>query len=401
MPLYQYKGIDSAGKKASGTVDAESEKAARAKLRKLRIFPTAVISEGGGTGMHLTRMSGKVRVTDIANMTRQLAVLLNASIPLIDTLAAAQDQVENPKIRKAMAEIKEKVSGGARLADCMQSYPDVFDNIFVYMVKAGEASGSLDVVFNRLAEFKEKQAELGAKIKGAMMYPVIMFTVAVAMIGFLFTNVVPKITKLFEKQKAALPLPTEIVMGMTAFVNDYWYVVLAGMALAWFALQSWKRTARGREKIDEWKLKMPIFGELNRKVAVARLARTLSTLLNSGVQLLAGLEIVKNVMDNVVLARVIDETIVAVKEGEPLVTPLKRSGKFPTLFLQMIMVGEKTGMLEQMLEKVANTFDTEVDHYIGDMMSMITPIMLVFMGLAIGFIVMAVLMPILEFANMS
>lgn len=399
MSLFQYKGIDAAGKKVSGTVDADSDKGARSKLRKLKIFPTHVTpADKGGGGF--SGFSKSVKVTEVANVTRQLAVLLNANIPLIDALAAAQDQTENPIIRKAFAEIKEKVSEGARLADCMQSYPEVFDDIFTYMVKAGEASGSLDVVFNRLADFKENQAELKAKIKGAMTYPVIMLIVAVGMIAFLFTSVVPKITKLFEKKKAALPLPTEIVMNITAFINDYWYVVIAGLVMAFFAFQSWKRSAAGREKLDRWKLTAPVFGELNRKVAVARLSRTLSTLLNSGVQLLAGLDIVKNVMDNVILARVIDETIVSVKEGEPLVAPLKRSGQFPTLFLQMIAVGEKTGMLEQMLEKVANTYDTEVDHYIGDMMTLITPIMLVFMGLTIGFIVMAVLMPILEFSDM-
>ena len=401
MPVFEYKGIDAAGKKASGTIDAESDRAARTKLRKLRIFPTSVALEGSGSVFKMARASSKVTIIDVANVTRQMAVLLNAGIPLIDSLSAAQDQTENPSIRKAMAEIREKVSEGARLADCMQNYPEVFDNIFVFMVKAGEASGSLDVVFNRLAEFKENQAELGAKIKGALMYPVIMMIVAIAMIGFLFTNVVPKITKLFEKQKAALPLPTEIIVNITAFVNDYWFIVLGGAVCAWLAFKSWKKTAGGREKIDNWRLKAPIFGELNRKVAVARFARTLSTLLNSGVQLLAALDIVKNVMDNVILERVIDETIVAVKEGEALAAPLKRSGKFPSLFLQMITVGENTGMLEQMLERVANTFDTEVDHYIGNMMSLITPIMLVFMGLTIGFIVMAVLMPILEFANMS
>lgn len=401
MPVFEYKGIDSSSKKVSGTIDADSEKAARSKLRKQKIFPTKIVLEGSHSFFQPKRFFKSVKISEIANMTRQLAVLLNASIPLVDSLAAVQTQVENPILRKALGEIKEKVSEGSRLGDCLQAYPKIFDNISVSMVKAGEASGSLDLVFERLADFKENEVELRDKIKGAMTYPVIMILVAVGLIGFLFTNVIPEITVLFEKQEAALPLPTEIIIGITHFINDYWFVVLFMIAFFVFLAKRWLKSVRGREKVDHWKLTAPVFGELNQKVAVARFARTLSTLLVSGVQLLQGLDIVKDVMNNTVLCAVIQNTVVSVKEGESLAEPLRRSGRFPPLFLQMVTVGEKTGMLEKMLERVASTYDREVNQYVGQMVSLITPFMLIILGGIIFFIVMAVLMPILELASVA
>lgn len=396
MPVFEYKGVDANSKNVSGVIDAESEKAARAKLRKQRVFPTKIVQGGARGGKKGGKFFQNVTVEEVASMTRQLAVLLGAQIPLIDSLAATLDQVENPIIRKALTETKDKVSEGARLGDCMQAFPKVFDNIYIFMVKAGEASGALDVVLKRLADFKEAQAEMKAKIKAAMTYPVIMAIVATGMLGYIFTSVVPKITAVFEKQKAVLPGPTQVIISITYVIQNYWWlVILCGVGI-FFAIRSYARTAKGRERLDEFKLKAPVFGDLNRKVAVARLSRTLSTLLNSGVQLLPGLDIVRNVMDNVVLSKIIESTMVSVKEGESLAEPLRRSGKFPTLFIHMVTVGEKTGMLEQMLEKVADTYDTEVDHAIDGMTSLLTPVMLVVMGGAIGFIVFAVMMPILQ-----
>lgn len=395
MPVFTYKGVDAASKNVSGVIDAESEKAARAKLRKMRVFPTKVALEGGSSKKS-SKFFQTVTVEEIASMTRQLAVLINASIPLIDALSATLDQVENPIIRTAMTEIKDKVTEGARLGDCMAAYPKVFDNIYIFMVKAGEASGALDVVLQRLADFKEAQAEMKAKIKSAMTYPVIMAIVATGMLGYIFTGVVPKITAVFQKQKAVLPMPTQIIIQITYVIQNYWWLVaIIGVGL-FFAFRSYARSKNGRARIDDLKLKIPVFGDLNRKVAVARFSRTLSTLLNSGVQLLQGLDIVRNVMDNVVLSKVIEATMVSVKEGESLADPLRRSGRFPTLFIHMVTVGEKTGQLEQMLQKVADTFDTEVDHSIDAMTALLTPVMLVVMGGAIGFIVFAVMMPILQ-----
>jgi len=396
MPVFDYKGVDASSKNVSGTIDAESEKAARAKLRKQRIFPTKIAPGGSGFSLKNIKLFQTVKVEEVAAMSRQLAILLNANIPLIDSLGATVDQIENPIIRKALAEIKEKVSEGARMGECMEAYPKVFDSIYIHMVKAGEASGSLDVVLTRLADFKESQADLKATVKGAMTYPVIMVIVSVGMLGYLFTSVVPKIASVIEKQDAVLPIPTQIVLGITHVVENYWFFVAIGFALVGFAFTAWKKSPKGRATLDEWSLKLPVFGMFNMKIAVARFSRTLATLLNSGVQLLQGLQIVKNVMDNVVLAKIIDEVVVSVKEGESLAEPLKRSGRFPSMFLHMITVGEKTGQLESMLERVADNYDKEVDNAVKAMTSLLTPVMLVFMGGTVGFIVFAVLMPILQ-----
>lgn len=396
MPIFEYKGIDGNSKNVSGLIDAESDKAARAKLRKQRIFVTKIMLEGSGSGLKRRHFFKGIDVTDIASMTRQLAVLLNANIPLIDSIIATGEQVEHPEIRKALAEIKEKVSEGGRLGDSMQVYPKIFDSIYINMVKAGEASGALDKVLTRLADYKESQAELKAKVKSAMMYPVIMLLVAGGMLTYIFTSVIPKITKVFEKKKMAMPLPTEIVINITYIIENYWFLVLIAMVLMVLAYISWSKTPSGRRRIDEFVLNMPLFGELNKKIAVSRLARTLSTLLNSGVQLLPGLDIVRNVMDNVVLSKVIENVMVSVKEGESLADPLKRSGRFPSVFLHMVTVGEKTGQLESMLEKVAETYDREITSYVDGMTSILTPVMLVVMGGVIAFIVAAVLMPILQ-----
>lgn len=398
MPVFEYTGVDANSKKVSGVIDAESDKAARAKLRKQRIYPTKLVQEGSRKGLKDIRLFSGVTVEEVAAMTRQMAVLLGANIPLIDTLAATLEQVENQEIRKALADIKERVSEGARLGDCMMTYPKVFDNIYIYMVKAGEASGSLDVVLLRLADYKEEQAKLKAKIASAMYYPVFMIVVAILILAYIFTYVVPKITKMFVKQKLTLPWYTQLIMKITEFLTTWQYVLVLVGVISFFIFLfiRYKNSPKGREQLDRWRLRLYVFGELSQKVAVARFAKTLSTLLSSGVQLLPALEIVRNVMDNVVLSKIIEDTMVSVKEGESLADPLRRSGRFPSMFIHMIVVGEKTGLLEQMLEKVADTYDNEVNTFIDGMTSLLTPVMLVGMGLTIGFIVVSVMAPIFQ-----
>lgn len=396
MPVFEYKGLNAQSKNVKGTVDADSEKAARSKLRKMKIYPTKIVPEGQGGGLKNIRLFKSISVKDVAGMTRQLSILLNANIPLIDSLAATQDQTENPDIRKALGDIKEKVSEGSRLGDCMQSYPKIFDPIYIHMVKAGEASGALDIILARLAEYKEGQDELKSKVTSAMTYPILMVVGSVAMLAYLFTEVIPKIAGVIKKQKAALPLPTEIVLGITEFVQNYWLLVLIFFAILIFGFRYWKKTPKGHQKFDEMMLRVPLFGKLTLKIAVARFSRTLSTLLSSGVQLLQALGIVKNVMNNVVLEKMVAEVMVDVKEGENLADTLKATGQFPSMFLHMIAVGEKTGQLEEMLDKVASTYSKEVENYIDAMTSLLTPVMLIFMGGMIGFIVFAVLLPILQ-----
>lgn len=396
MPIFEYKGLNAQSKNIKGTIDADSEKAARSKLRKMKIYPTKIVPEGQGGGLKNIRLFKTIKVKDVASMTSQLSILLNANIPLIDAIAATQDQTENPDIRKALGDIKDKVSEGARLGDCMQAYPKIFDSIYINMVKAGEASGSLDVILERLAEYKEGQDALKSKVGSAMTYPILMVVASLAMLAYLFTEVIPKIAGVIKKQKAALPLPTEIVLGITEFIQNYWLLVVILIVAIGFGFRYWKNSPKGHRKFDETKLKLPLFGKLILKIAVARFSRTLSTLLSSGVQLLQALGIVKKVMNNVVLEDMVAEVMVDVKEGENLAQTLKATGQFPSMFIHMVAVGEKTGQLEEMLEKVAHTYDKEVENYIDGMTALLTPVMLIFMGLMIGFIVFAVLLPILQ-----
>lgn len=396
MPIYHYKGMDASSKAVKGIVDADSEKAARAKLRKQKIFPTSL--NVGGTNKKKS-FGNRVTAKDISQMTRQLSILLKASIPLIDSLAAVQDQVENPILRKAIADIKEKVSEGSRMWETLKAYPKIFDPIYVNMIKAGEASGALELIVERLAEYKESQVEMRAKITSAMIYPGILITFTVGMMIFLFGFVIPEMARLFEKQKVALPKLTQIVLWISHFVTDYWPGIIIFVVASVVLFRSYKNTEAGRRRLDAYKLKMRVLGIVNQKIVVARFSRTLSTLLASGVQLLQGLEIVRDVLNNVVLAEVVNITITRVKEGESLSQTLNQTGHFPHMFIHMLSIGEKTGMLEDMLEKIAITYDNEAKNAIQGLTSLITPLIALFMGLVVALVVFSVLMPIMQLGN--
>ena len=333
-------------------------------------------------------------------MTRQLATLLGANIPLVDALSALADQIENPLLKKSISQIKDKVTGGARLADAMKAFPKVYSDLYIHMIRAGEASGALEAVLERLADFTEYQAMLKSKVMGAMMYPIIMSGVGMSLMLYLLISVVPKIVSIFEDAEAVLPLPTRILMAVSSFAQNYWYLIILGMILAGYFIRRYIKTPAGRMRLDRLSLKAPIFGELFRKIALSRFSRTLSTLLRSGVQLLQALDIVKNVVNNKVLAEVIDNTQHSVKEGESIAEPLKRSGQFPPMVVHMITVGEKTGALETMLEKVADTFDTEVDTTVNTMTTLLEPLMILVMGGVVSFIVLSILLPILKMSEL-
>lgn len=398
MPVFHYKGIDAASKSIKGIVDAESEKAARAKLRKQRIYPThlkAETSKSGGGKRFSSSVSGK----DIAHMTRQLAILLNANIPLVEALAAVQDQVDHPLLRQALADIKEKVSEGTRFWEAMRAYPRIFDTIFVNMVKAGESSGSLELILTRLADYKEDQVELMSKVQTAMIYPVIMITISLGMMVFLFGFVLPEMARLFEKQRIALPTITQIVLSLSHFLTDHWLAILIFVTAGIVLFRIYKNSANGRRRLDNYKLTMPIFGVVTQKVVVARLSRTLSTLLSSGVQLLQGLEIVRDILNNVVLAEVINPAIASVKEGESLSDTLKQSGRFPNMFIHMLAIGERTGMLENMLSKIADTYALETKNAIANMTAVINPVMVIFMAIIVVIVVVSVMLPIMSMST--
>jgi len=404
MAVLVYKDINKEGKNVSGVIEAESEKAGRIKLRQMGIFPTSINSEGkgGGGGFSLNmevsfgRYFQRVKVKDVALLTRQLSTLIQANIPLVDALTAVIDQTENPKLRLVISDVKEKVTEGSRMADAMANHKKVFSELYVNMVGAGETSGALDVVMDRLAYFTENHAQLRSKIMGALMYPIIMAGVGFGLVGFLIVYVVPKVTKIFDDVHATLPLPTQILIAISSILQNYWYLVILGILLAVYLIRRYFRTPGGIALFDKWSLKAPIFGRLFRIVAIARFARTLSTLMKSGVQLLNSLDIVKNIVQNTLLTAAIEESKVRVREGESLAEPLKRSGHFPPMVTHMISIGEKTGALEAMLERIADAYEIEVDTTVSTLTTLLEPLMILMMGGIVSFIVMSILLPILQ-----
>lgn len=407
MPIFEYKGINAQGKQVNGIVESENEKGGRSKLRRGGVYVTDIYLEGTKGGFSLFGKSKgipflkRVKTKELAHCTRQLATLLGSGVPLVEALTAMQEQVENPILKKSISQIKEKVVEGTRLADAMREHPKIYNKLYLSMVEAGEASGNLELVLARLADFTEYQAMLKGKILGAMTYPLIMALVGFGLMIYLLSSVVPDIVVIFEDAKAALPLPTRILIGLSNFMQDYWWVVLIVTALGIWLMFRYAKTPKGRHRIDGLSLKAPIFGELFRKVAISRFSRTMSTLLNSGVQLLPALDNVKNVVNNVVLSEAIESTRTSVKEGESIAEPLNKSRQFPPLVIHMIKVGEKTGNLEAMLEKVADSYDNEVDTTVNSLATLLEPLIIIIMGGIVTFVVLSILLPILDMTKLQ
>ncbi len=403
MAVFQYIGIDSKGKRAAGTVDAENERSARARLRRMNIFPTSLGIEGAmkqkvGLGMQIdfSKYFQRIKVQEIAIMTRQLATLLDANIPLVDALTALVDQVENPKLRTMLARVKDKVMEGSKLSDALKGYPKVFGDLYVNMINAGENSGALDIVLQRLADFTEGQAKLRSKVIGAMIYPAIMSVVGFLLMIALLVVVVPKVTAIFEDTGATLPLPTKILMGVSGTLSNYWYIFAIGVPLIVYGVKKYLKTPAGIAMWDRKALTIPLFGKLNRMIIIARFSRTLATLLASGVPLLVSMDIVRNIVTNTRLRDVIEQTRDSVREGQSVADPLKRSKEFPPLVTHMIAIGEKTGELESMLERVADTFDSEVDNTLATLTTLLEPLMIIVMAAVVSFIVLSILLPIMK-----
>jgi general secretion pathway protein F len=346
-------------------------------------------------------ITGRISAQDLAVATRQLAVLVHAGIPLVEAMTALVDQVDHERLKRVLGDVKQRVNEGAALADAMAAHSRVFSTLYVNMIRAGEHSGALEVVLKRLAEFTESQARLRSKILATMVYPAAMVCIGSVVMGILFTVVVPKITRILSETNAVLPWYTHVTIGFSSLVAGYWWAILGGAALGVWGFVRWKASPGGRERWDRFRLRAPIFGSVSRNIAVGRFARTLSTLLRSGVPLLTALDIVKNVMGNVRLAEVIDQARDAIREGESIAAPLKRSGEFPPLVHHMVAVGERSGALEEMLATVADTYESQVEASISALTSLLEPLMIVTMGVVVAFIVFSVLMPILQINNLA
>ena len=410
MPVYQYRGYKVDGASATGIVVAESPKVARLKLRKDYVFPTEMAEQEGATKTVIPRSSsglsaGVARsavltVSDVALMTRQLATLLVAGLPLVDALGVLMDQTEKKGVKGLLADVREAIRGGASYSAVLERYPRDFSSIYVHMVRAGEASGALDQILFRLAEFLEKQLALKNKVTNAILYPAIMLVVGTLVLFFLVTFVVPKITAVFAHSKQALPWPTIVLMEISQFCSDYWMVLLAGILIGIWGLRRFKKTETGRVLADRLLLQLPLIGQVARMVSISRLASTLATMLSSGVQLLEALDVSRRVLNNRVLEQAVEEARQNIREGETIAEPLKRSGQFPPLVTHMIAVGEKSGEMEEMLRRIGQIYDGEVDRVITRFTSLLEPIMIVVMGVVVLFIVVAILLPIFEMGQM-
>jgi general secretion pathway protein F len=410
MPVYAYKGLDSKGKAVTGNKEADGAKGLRAVLRRDGIFLTEFREQdvaklagiGGGGGISLRRdvdlktLFGWVSKQDVAVFTRQVATLLKAGIPLTETLAALTEQTENSRLRTIVGHLRQQVNEGSSYADALGQHPKVFPDLYVNMVRAGETAGNLDQVCFRLADFEEAALRLRSKVTSALIYPAVMLVVGTIIMGILMILVVPKITAIFQDMGKSLPWNTELLIWTSRFIARWWPLLLALAIALGILFRAWKRTPKGRHLYDRIVLKLWVIGPLQRIVGVSRFARTLGTMLASGVPLLKALDIVKYILDNMVLQKVVEEAHDAIREGETIAAPLKRSKQFPPLVTHMIAVGERSGQLESMLENVAEAYDRDVEAKLQRLTALFEPAMILLMGGVVAFVVFSILMPIMD-----
>lgn len=402
MPVYEYKGVTSQGKKVFGVQDGEGLKAVRTKLKKDGIV-VLEIREGGGLRARGSReirlFSGRVRLGNLANATRQLATLLSSGLPLMDALTVLVEQEETQALKSALSSVRDAVREGASLAEALKANPKAFSQLYINMVSAGEASGTLEITLDRLADFLDEQVRFRGKFAAALAYPAIMTVIGVGVLFFLFSFVLPRVVGMFEDMKQQLPFMTIALLWVVKFLSTLWWAILIVLGGSGYYLQRYFSTPTGKAWLDARLLRFPVFGNLIKMIAVSRFTRTLGTLLQSGVPTLMALDIVKSVVGNTVLADAIHMARENVREGESIADPLRRSGLFPPVVIQMVAVGEKSGELEKMLLKISDSFDRTVETRITALMSLLEPIIILVMGLVVGFIVIAIMLPILQMSS--
>jgi len=396
MPIYFWKGKNSYGDKRSGQYEAHDEASVHAYLKKLRITPTSVKEKPKDILEGIPFFQPKVTGRDVVIFTRQLSTMIDAGLPLVQSLEILANQQENPTFKKVLREIKTDVETGTTFADGMKKHPHIFDNLFCNMIEAGELGGILDTILSRLAEFMEKAMTLKKKVKGAFTYPVICLCIAVVILGVILIFVVPTFEKMFADFGAALPVPTQIVVAMSNFVKSNIIYLIGFIMMVIFAFKKFYKTDLGERKIDAMSLKAPVFGELILKVSVAKFTRTLGTMLQSGVPILEALNVVAKTAGNRTIETAVFRVADSISEGRSIAEPLEETGIFPNMVVQMISVGESTGALDAMLTKIADFYDEEVDQAVENLTAMIEPFMMVFLGGMIGGLVVSMYLPIFQ-----
>jgi type IV pilus assembly protein PilC len=421
MPRFTYVALDSRGEESTGLVEAASTNEAIGQLRQAGFFPTNVYEEGkGGTpagkankraakaaqveqprekakGIVLFQRK-RVKPKILMIFTRQLATLIDSGLPLLRSLTVLSKQERDPVLKKTIDKLADSVQGGNTFSESLAQYPRIFNDLYVNMVKAGEVGGVLELVLTRLAEFQEKAAKIKNKVAAAMVYPLIVMTMAIAIMGFLLVFIVPKFEAIFHDMLGDRPLPgiTTFVITVSRFVQTHWMVIIAIIIASIAAYKFTNRTPRGKSTIDGVKLCFPLFGDIIRKTAISRFSRTLGTLVTSGVPILQALNITRETAGNLVIARAIAQVHESVKEGESIVQPLEASAAFPPMVVSMIDVGEETGQLPEMLLKIADVYDDEVDNSVAAMTAALEPMMIVFLAVMVGTIVIALFLPLIS-----
>ncbi len=424
MPKFKFTAMDAKGRETQDVIEADSQARAIAMVREKGLFPTNVSEIGakaapgkpggprrgaaqtakGGLSSELRMpkfMAARVKLKNLVVFTRQLATLSDAGLPLLRGLRILQKQEKLPALRDAISAMAESVEGGSTFAEAIGQHPKVFDKFFVNMIKAGEAGGALETVLTRLAEFMEKAQRLRNKVKGAMVYPVVVLVMAMAILSFLLIFVIPKFEEIFTEllEGEKLPALTQFVIGASNAMAHKGGWVLGGIAALWFALRLFRKSALGGVVVDRLKLRAPVFGGLVRRTSIANFTRTLGTLMTGGVPILQALNIVREIAGNEVIAKAVTQIHDSVKEGESMVMPMEASGVFPGMVVSMVQVGEETGALPDMLMKIADTYDDEVDTAVEALTSIIEPIMIIFLAVIVGTIVIAMFLPLVQIIN--
>jgi type IV pilus assembly protein PilC len=393
MPVFTFSGKDASGQKISGERMAPNKQALAQALRRERITPGAIREKGKEFSMP-TFGSGKVGTKEIAIFFRQFSVMIDAGLPLVQCLEILAANQENAAFQKTLTGVRTTVEGGATLANAMRQYPAVFDDLTTNMIEAGETGGILDVILQRLATYVEKAVRLKAAVKSALIYPVAVVGMAAIIVGALLKWVVPIFANLFAGLGVALPLPTRIVIGLSAFVGAFWWVFIGGGVGIWYGVKQIRKNPRGKYYFDKMLLNLPVVGGLLRKIAVGRFTRTLGTLITSGVPILEGLGITARTSGNAVLEEALMKVRKAIEEGRTIVDPLRECGVFPNMVTQMIGVGEATGAMDSMLQKIADFYEEEVDAATKDMLAMLEPVIIGILGISVGGIVISLYMPL-------
>ena len=405
MAVYAYRGLDPKGKAVKGVRDAESAKALRNMLKRDGILATEILEQSeaarqAAREIDFRRIFRRVSSLDVGIATRQLAVLLRSGVPLVGALSALIDQVDHPELKTAFTDTRNQVNEGATLADALKAHPRIFPSLYVNMVAAGEASGTLEEVLSRLAEFLDEQTRLQSKVRSALAYPAVMVVVVALILALMMYVVVPKVTAIFDNFNQTLPWYTSLLIFVSDAFIEYWWVLVGLLAIAFYWFRRWHATDQGRKKWDIFVLELPLFGQLLTMVAVTRFARTLSTLLASGVPVLTAMDITRNVLGNTELMRVVEEARSSVREGEGIAKPLREGGRFPPIVTHMIAVGEQSGQLEEMLIHVADAYDQQVEVKVGTLTSILEPLLILVMGSVVGAIAFSILMPLLQLNQM-